>query len=710
MRRPIIYILFSECLIILILIKGFGFDLYHTDISQYYDSIQTISGTVKTVQIKKNYAALTVDLGHENILLRLKNVNEEDYIFDLVGRKITATGKITEPAKATNPGCFDYRNYLRARKCYGIIEVSKFKFEPSTIVNPFSHYISVQKGLFFSAAKNMINEKSFSILSGVLFGEKGYMDENLYEQFQLNGIAHVLAVSGLHVGLVYGTIQKLLKRKDLLSGIIGMLCLLIYAALSNFAVSVIRAASMICLSIIAFQIRRRYDMLSAASFVAIVLLLINPYYIFDSGAQLSFLAAYSLAVLLPWFESRFKKICDKYRSDFLYKIGSPFIAGISLQIGMAPLMAYHFLNFSPLSLFINPIAIYLASLLLPIGLICFFLYPFKLFFAASCGVAQTVCYLLNSLSNLAYKILPGLSTCAPPFSLIALYYLLLFFSFSEERYILIRKGKDDIVVLLNCILISFACIMPFALGISQNVIPWKYNNYDFVFLDVGQGDSTHIQSAGLNMLIDGGGSIYKDIAENTLKPYLLKNGVYKLDLAIVTHLDTDHSKGIADLSQSMKIKTIIFPESAKGEDLSNFNSENIIFLKAGDSIRFGNLNIKILSANGNDANSGSLVCSCEGAEYSALFMADAPIASEDRINFPDIDILKVGHHGSKTSTSERLLQAASPEIAIISCGKNNKYGHPTERVLELLKNSGIIIKRTDLEGAICIKNKNILTN
>ena len=709
MRRPILLILLFECLSIIILINALGLNLYKTQFTDSYDTVQTISGTVKTVQLKPSYTAMTVSVGRENVLLRLKDVTDEDYIFDMVGRKITATGEITEPQGQRNPGCFDYRNYLRARNIHAIIQVSKYKFEPGKITHPCAHYISAQKGLFFKACKSIMGSENFSILSGVLFGEKGYMDEDLYEEFQTNGIAHVLAVSGLHVGLVYGTIQKILKRKDLLTSILGLGVLFIYAALSNFAVSVIRAGVMIALNIIAFLLRRKYDMLSAASAVAIILLLINPYYLYDSGAQLSFLAAYSLAVLLPWFETRFKTFCDKRKNETLYKIGNVFLPGFVLQIGMAPLMAYHFLNFSPLSLFINPIAIYLASMLLPAGLVCFLVYPFKIILAASAGVAGSLCFLLSKLSNLADAILPGLSIKAPSFSLLALYYLLLFFQFSEARHILIRRGKDKSIILINTGLIIAACLLPFVFGFSQNLLPWKYNSYDYVFLDVGQGDSCHLQSDGVNVLIDGGGSFYKDVSKDILKPYLLKNGISHIDLAIVTHLDTDHSKGIADLSKSFKINTIAFPISAREENLDDFKAQNIIFLSAGDQIKFGDSTLTVLSGTGSDSNSGSLICSCTGPGLDALFMADAPIETEERIKFSKTDILKVGHHGSKTSTSERLLLEAKPEIAVISCGKNNRYGHPTDRVLALLENSGIIIKRTDFEGAICIKNKSILT-
>lgn len=702
MRRPILPILFIQCLIILTLIEGFNLKLYHSELSPYYDTVQTIYGTVKKVQIKKGYTALSVDIGSENILVRLKNVTDEETIFDLKGREIKATGKITEPSKARNPFCFNYNRYLCARNIHALMDVSRFKLSAGKIANPFTHLIAKLQKNFYIKAQEMMDIQNFSIMSGILFGEKAYMDDELYEQFQTNGIAHILAVSGLHVGLVYAEISKLIKKKTAKSNLLLILSIFLYAAFADFAVSVIRAAVMITLKIISVQIKEKYDMLSAASFIAIVLLSYNPYYLYDSGAQLSFLAAYSLAVLLPWFETKFKNFCDKNKNESLYKIGSFFLPGIALELGMAPLIAFTFLNFSVLSIVINPIAIYLASIILPAALVCFLLSPIKIFFAASCAVCNGLCFALIKLSDFCDKLLAGITVAAPPISLLLLYYALLFNFFSEARHILIRKQKNLLVIAGYITLCSACCILPFLFGITDSLLPWKYNTYDFVFVDVGQGDCTHIRDGKINVLIDGGKS---DISE-----YLLKNGVRKIDFAIVTHLDDDHAKGIKLLSNKMKIETIAFPASAQGEDLSDFCANSLIFLDAGDKISAGSINIKVLSARGSDNNSGSLVCICENHGTKSLMLADIPIETEEKLNFCDVDIVKIGHHGSKTSTSEAMLSSAKPEIAIISCGKNNRYGHPTNRVLELLKNSGIIIRRTDLEGAICIKQLNIHTS
>jgi competence protein ComEC len=437
---------------------------------------------------------------------------------------------------------------------------------------------------------------------------------------------------------------------------------------------------------------------------------VNPYFIYDSGMQLSFLAVYSLAVIFPWCDDRLKRFCDKRKNERLYKVGSLLLPGIVLQAAMMPLTAFHFLNFAPLAVFVNPIAIYIASLLLPAGLLCFLVHPFKLLLSAAAGVSYAISHALKLVSALADRLLPGFSVPAPPLSMLLLYYALLFYFFSEMRHIMIRRGRSNTVAAGFVVLAFSCCILPVVYGKSMSPFPWKYNEYKAVFVDIGQGDCTHIRSQGVNILMDGGGSYYKDVAGDTLKPYLLKNGVTHIDLAMVTHLDTDHSKGIADLSQQMRIDTIAFPESVRGSDISSFNAGEIIYLKEGDVINAGGAGFTVLSAgfSGADPNEGSLVTLCSIGDLDILFTGDAPVSVENRIvrdGFHDmhIEVLKAGHHGSSTSTGSMLLASNSFDMAVISCGKNNRYGHPSAETLSRLDASGIRIRRTDLEGAICIR-------
>ena len=208
------------------------------------------------------------------------------------------------------------------------------------------------------------------------------------------------------------------------------------------------------------------------------------------------------------------------------------------------------------------------------------------------------------------------------------------------------------------------------------MLPWDYGVAPVSFLDVGQGDCIHIHYGGRDILIDGGGSYYTNVAEKTLKPYLLKNGIRSIDLAIITHEDMDHSKGIYELDEIFDIKKI----------LTNHEVYNISEGEENDLCL-------VLSAR------------IEGLDF--LFMSDADFARESALlqENPELscDVLKLGHHGSAGSTGEDFLSAVSPSFAAISCGVNNRYGHPADRVVELLENSGIMYGRTDLSGALCLR-------
>lgn len=712
MRRPLVLLLLIQCFIILTLFEFLHLELFTTRYSEYYDEVASIQGTVTSALIKEDYSALTVKTGKENVLVRLSGVEDEAYIYSLVGKSVKATGLVTKPAEARNPGTFNYARYLRARRTYAVMDVSKYKFEVTGMKNLPANYLSVQKGMFYTALRDMAGEETSSMIFGILFGDKSFLGDDVYGRFQKNGIAHILAVSGLHVGLVYTVIRRILKRKDRTASIISIISLFVYATLANYSVSVIRACIMICLKIAAFHLKRRYDMLSAACLTAMIMLSYNPYYIYDAGAQLSFAAVYGLSVVMPWMQSRLEKYCKKNKKERLFTVMNVLLPGIVLQITMTPLTAFHFLNFAPLALFVNPVAICLASFILPIGLLCFLVYPFQAALAASSFAAELLCMLLDGISLVSDKIASGIDVPAPPVSLMLLYYALLFFFFSEARYIMIRKAEHMKLTAITAVLAASCCLLPFAAGVSQSPLPWRYNRYDAVFVDIGQGDCTHIQSRGVHVLVDGGGNYFTNVAEKTLKPYLLKNGITHIDLAIVSHLDMDHSLGVQQLSEITDIRCIAFPASLKDEDLSDFKADEIIFLSEGDEISAGGALFRVLAAGNTPgvktgSNEDSLVCLCSIGELDILLMADAPVEVENalvrggELKGLDIEILKAGHHGSRTSTGQMLLSSNHFDTAVISCGKNNRYGHPSLEVLRRLEASGIEIRRTDLEGAIC---------
>lgn len=672
MRRPLLVILYFLVFLILVLyyLNPFGLSVLldrRSTLLLDAGHVVNIQGIVKKVQIKEYYSALTVDVGDENVLVRVKGIDDAK-IYDLAGRIVNIQGELSIPNARRNPGCFDYRLYLKAQGIYTLLDTSKFRISADSVKLHVVHLSNVLKGRFYAFSKPYLTDDDFGIIAGLLFGDKAYLDDDLYEQFQQNGIAHVLAVSGLHVGLLYSIIIKLLNgKKNLLSSALTILFLYVYAALSSFSISVLRASIMIVLDILAFHLRRRYDMVCGASLTAIIFLLINPYQLFDSGFQLSFVAAYTLGIMLPWVNNKIVKLSNKYKLDKSYDILTAIAPGICAFIGMAPLISFHFLNFSIISILLNPIAIALASLVLPTGLLLFLVSQANVtfltkLFSIPCAIFSDSLRLLSSIGENLHL---SFSVSAPPFGVLIVYYVFFFYFFSETRYVLNRKHRQVFLSILASFLIFCCTALPFIFGISDSVLPWKYNTAFVTFLDVGQGDCCHINIDGYNILIDGGGNYYKNIGKDTIKPYLLKNGINKIDLAIVTHEDIDHSKGLYELNDCFTIDKII----SGG--------------KSNDTCIISSINVK-------------------GLDF--LFMADADFKREEKflLENPKVkaDVIKLGHHGSKTSSSAPFISSVAPKLAIISCGANNSYGHPAPRVIELLSEFDIIYGRTDQNGAI----------
>ncbi|MBR3396056.1 MAG: MBL fold metallo-hydrolase, partial [Firmicutes bacterium] len=302
---------------------------------------------------------------------------------------------------------------------------------------------------------------------------------------------------------------------------------------------------------------------------------------------------------------------------------------------------------------------------------------------------------------------------APPIGLLCFYYALFFYWFSEGRAVLLRKGRQRAAALLCIAMTLGSCLLPFCFGAGE-LLPWRYPRRDIVFVDVGQGDCIHLSSGGTNVLVDGGGSAMKNVGEETLLPYLLKNGVRGLEMAVVTHPDLDHCKGIKELSQVMPIRTIVFPAVYRN-DISvtqGYRAQQFLFLGRGDEIRFGDAVFQLLTpyrdgrvpAQTEDRNETCIAGMLETKDLKILLTADMTDQTEQWLladgSDVDADILKVAHHGSAYSSREDFVSAVSPRFAVISCGRNNSYGHPAERITAMLAEMGVEMLRTDLSGAV----------
>lgn len=597
-----------------------------------------------------------------------------DNYWELTGRVLETFGKIEEPKSASNPGTFDYAVYLKTLKISHIANVESFR-----VTENGGGWDGVKRSVmriredFMGKLRCSDSEKS--LIRGVLFGDIKSMDEDMYEDFKANGTAHVLAVSGLHVGVIFGIYRSLTKKRK---SAVATACFIgflgFYGTLTLWSVSVIRAVALVIVITLGDFLDRRYDLLTALGAVAVMVLVDNPWVLFSASFQMSFLAVVSISFLQPFF--------SRYLPESLSAV-------LAVQLGMMPYIAYVF-NYVPLISFIcNVPIVYLLSIIVPMGIGCLLI----TMVAGSCWFMGDI---LGGLSELMISVNGLLSqngtfaaaVTSPPLWALALIYMLGFF-FSSETFAVYYHRKN-----WKNVGRYFAAALIIAMIIFVKT-DTPFNKADLVMVDVGQGDCLHIKDGRhTDMLIDGGGNINYNVGEKVLKPYLLKNGCSDIDLAMATHLHTDHYLGLKQLKGTFDVEKLLTTG------------------KAGQIIRISDTcSIEILwpleeGTESEDENYYSLIFKVKEKNMTILVTGDITSEGEAALleqykgsNKLKCDILKVCHHGSKYSSSDTFLDAVDPQIAVIGVGKNN-YGHPSKEVIEKLCKKGIMVFRTDLNGAV----------
>lgn len=609
----------------------------------------------------------------------------------LLYTEIEVSGEVCIPAGRRNPGCFDMRKYLRTNDVY--VYVNSYSYAVKAEAKGIRKLLRKLRIHTEDFLKEHLSEENFSVATGIIFGDTSYIDENLLEVFRKGGTAHMLAVSGLHMGILYTFTERFRRKKRSMPyDIVVTAVLLIYSALAGFSASVMRAFLMILTRIAAVHLDMRYDFFCSCCFAMDVLLLKNPYQLFNTGFQMSFAACFTIAFLLP-------AVSEKIRG------GMALI--VTMQLGMTPYTAYTF-NYISLSSFIGNIPVmFLGSLLVPAGIS---LIPLSYVPVAGDIAAEILEFLTDILvffNRFTYA--DGVFTfnvVSMPLALLIIIYILPAVYFSEWGMIQRKRGnrKKILSVILAAAVAAAGMGKYYDDGFSDDA---------FVFVDVGQGDCLHIRSKK-NVLIDGGGAFSYDVGGGTLKPYLLKNGADHIDIAFITHLHTDHYKGIAELSQDYRIDCVAVYAGNRADEeriKEEIKCKKILYLKKGDVINIDrDLVIEVLAPEGDapaddeDENSSSLVLKATVKGVSVLMTADIDEEGERKILDGDLksSIIKVAHHGSAYSSCSEFIDRVSPETAVISVGKNN-YGHPSPETVKRLEEKGITVYRTDECGAVGIE-------
>lgn len=665
------------------------------------------------------------------------------------GDKIKFSGTYTKPEIQRNYKGFDYSEYLKQLKICGTIKCEKIKVLEENQGNKIFQISNQISNKIISNTKEFLEEETSSILLGLILGYKQDLDEETQENFKNASMSHILAVSGMHVAYVILGINLIFKnligKKN--TNILSILILIFYMFITNFSPSITRAGIMGIIMLFSNIIHRKNDIYTSISISLFLILIYNPFLILNLGLLLSYGGVIGIIIFnknilkllknLKIKNKKYKyKISPKLKKN-IDKIKEIISVSISVQISILPIILYNLNTFSPYFLISN---LALSFIIGPIVILCFLLIIIILINISIAKiflpVIQIGIKILIFISNIGKLPFSKIYVAAPSLFSILIYYLSLIVLFSIYNIYSSKKPNKTQIRVKNLIAlikiklrqnkqkVKYILAIIIFLSFVINLIP---HNLKIHFIDVGQGDaSLIITPQNKTILIDGGGSSSSDfdIGKSTLIPYILDRGFTNIDIVIISHFDSDHVGGILTLLEELKVGKVYIPKQIekcsnyqKFLEIVNEKKIKVYEVIAGNRIHIEkNLYLDIIwptdeQITTNVLNNNATVCNLHYKNFSMLFTGDIEEIAEKEIlkiyysnsNFLKADVLKVGHHGSKTSSISEFIHAVNPEMAIIGVGKNNSFGHPNEDVLERLKNLNCEIYRTDLNGEISIE-------
>lgn len=619
------------------------------------------------------------------------------------GDLIEIKGEYSAPEVARNYKGFDYSQYLKTLNIYGTIKVEESKIINKNQLSPILISINNIKEKMIDNANRNMPKRTANLLLGILIGERDNIQEDIIESFRTANLSHILAVSGAHTSYIILGITYLISKSKTpkrIGYIITIINLLIFIIITGASYSVVRACIMAIVVIGAKICYRKENFFTSICISLIIILIQNPFAINDIGLKLSFMGTAGIVIFNKSITNFFIKLKIKQ------KIAEALSVTFSAQLMIMPITILNF-NTISLTFFISNI---LASPLLGIIIIFGFI---SIFISSILNPISKVLFLILHIflellilvSKVTEKI-PGSSILVktPNILFAIVYYILIlffnyFFVIKQNPTRRFHKKIIKIITIKNIkngfkVIAVVFLIMLLLTRIVRIINP----TLKIYFIDVGQGDSTLIVTPkNKKILIDGG-----EGKTNVLFQYLLDRRINKIDYIIISHFDSDHCNGLIEIIEKMRVENIVMSKQSKESEeykkiLEIIKQKNIKVssVKAEDKIIIEkNLYIKILNPaekfEFQDLNNNAIVAKLVYKNFSMLFTGDIEKAEENLAkkykNELKSTILKVAHHGSKTSTSEEFLKYVEPQIALIGVGENNKFGHPNQITIEKLKN------------------------
>ncbi len=712
---------------ILILVLLLGMTLYRIKVSipindiSYFadDTYRSIIGKViDEVKRNDNFTGFTLEAskirikekfypiqGKVSVLLKDLKV-DIDY-----GDKIEIRGRLSKLEGLENPGVSSFSSYLQGKGIY----CQFFCYSKPRILSRKGGNILVRLGIavrnkFLSVIKETMPEPYSSLFGSIVFGSSASpISPETEENYRKAGVIHLLVASGTQVSILIGVCLSLVRSFNIplwFGVIFTSIINLLFTIMTGAGSSIVRATIMGEITMLGLAFEREKDFYTSLALAALVLLIINPLNLFDLGFQLSFAATWALVYIAPVISGKLSKF-PKLIAEGIAVSAAPVLA-------TTPITFYNFSQISIAAFFTNFLIITWVEVLVVLG------------FASTAGgvLFLPIAQILNGTNILILKILDFIvSTIShfqfsciympqPTFPIIIGYYVILIGAIE-----ILRRGQMP-AFSKSKLVIALLFIVSIFIWNSQSV-GQPPNQLAVTVLDVGQGDSILVEiPSGQKMLIDGGDG---KAGKRVVVPVLKRKGINKLDIIVLTHPHDDHVGGLYDVLKDIKVDLVLeggqpHTSSSYYRFLKIIEEKKIPYklARAGQTINLGEVKGYILNptepfleGTNSDLNNNSVAIRLIYNKVKILLAGDIEKEGEGRILefFPDLraDVLKAGHHGSKTSSSSEFLEGVKPKIAIISVGKRNNFFHPHPSTLERLRNHGIKIYRTDLNGAVMVK-------
>lgn len=662
-----------------------------------------------SVYLKQVYLAYRSEkIPIRNIRVFLNEKSEEDL---RTGMIIQVRGELERVSAPRNPGEFDSQQYYACQGIYYFLKNGIIQ-KKSRSYSRYGQFLTDLRERITGILEEAAGEDA-GIYQAMLLGEKSSLDEEVKLRYQMAGMVHILAISGLHISVLGMGLFSLLKKLSLGNGLAGFLSLSVilqYGMLTGSSVSAMRAVCMFVLAIGARILGRSYDLLTALAASAILLLLDTPAYLYSSSFLLSFGAVAGLGIVAP----ALNRLVESDRAWV-----KTLLSSLAVQLTTLPVILRIYGEVSVLGIVLNLVVLPTVSVVLICGLCCAGIGFVSIQLAGFClipGEILLMCY--EKLCVLAGAV-PFCTWIggAPKIWRCVIYYVILLGGIQAALFL---REKEECRVrrfLPRGICVAVVCVSILILGFRQR------GELLITCLDIGQGDGIVIQlPGGKTVMVDGGSSSKKNVASYQILPYLKNQGISVVDAMLISHTDLDHISGVQELLTlkekhltTLHIKNLLLPDWKAPEevyyeleDQAKRCGISVLRLHQGQKLRFGDGSLEILSpetgAKGTDVNEEGIVMELRYGKFRGLFTGDIGVETEKKLlpKLDDVNFLKVGHHGSRYSTCQEFLDKIKPELAVISCSESNTYGHPSPETTARLEENGIQTECTMKSGAVTV--------